>query len=55
MCIAGISLSVLYGCVLVGVPVSPEGPFFKLGDVVVAEVNLDKDLEVVESTLMDRL
>ena len=54
MVIGSISLSVLY-CVLVGVPVSPEGPFFKLGDVVVAEVDLDKDLEVVESTLMDRL
>ena len=34
---------------------SPESPCPKLGDIVVAEVNLDKDFEVVESTLVDRL
>ena len=33
----------------------PEGPFCKLGEIVVAEVNFHQDLQVVESTLVDCL
>ena len=33
----------------------PEGPFCKLGEVVVAEVDFHQDLQVVESTLVDCL
>ena len=37
------------------VGVLPEGTCPKLGHIVVAEVDLDQDLQVVESTLVDRL
>ena len=37
------------------VGVLPEGTCPKLGHIVVAEVDLDQDFQVVESTLVDRL
>ena len=33
----------------------PEGPFCKLGEVIVAEVDFHQDLQIVESTLVDCL
>ena len=33
----------------------PEGPFCKLGEIIVAEVDFHQDLQIVESTLVDCL